>query len=213
MTAVLQAVFFLLLAGAILPPFVPLAGPFSLDDLLPLVAVGGGLLVMPLFRGSGRPNGAEGSGVPRRWGLDGVVLGFVIVVAVGWLSAAASAETMGAFLRLAGRGPGRALFYLALVVTVRFVARDSEGAQRALKWIAGAATLEAVFGLWAYATEYQGPYNTGVVPFSTWSVLSGHVRLQGTFGGEKLPHEAMPIAPNFLAAYLVMSILVTFGLS
>jgi hypothetical protein len=75
-----------------------------------------------------------------------------------------------------------------------------------------AATIESIFCVYAYATEYRGPFGLGVVPFPEWSVLTGQIRVQGTFSGAELHYETSSTSPNFLAAYLVLSIPVTVGL-
>lgn len=181
-----------LLALAVFPPFVPLLGPLSTDDVLPLAAVLIALAALPLWRGP----------LP----LDASVLGFVLLAAWALLSSAVNATTLGDFARLAGRSAGRVLFYQLLIVGARILLGHGRWPRRAVLLLTGAATLQALFAVWSYQTRYSGPYGIGVVSFADWSVLAGQVRAQGTFGGATGQYEANNVSSNFLAGYLVMAL-------
>lgn len=191
-------VFTLLLAAAVFPPFVGLSGPLSVDDLLPLAAAGIGTGCLLFQR--------------RPPAFDATVIGFALLVLVSLTSSAANAESLSDFARLAGRSAGRNTFFLMLIVGARAVLDRDDWPRKALLLVAGAATIEALFCIYAFLTNYQGPYGMGVVGFAHWSVLVGKTRVQGTFGGDMLHYESIPVSSNFLAAYLVLSIPMTIGL-
>lgn len=195
-----------LLAAAIFPPFVGVLGPLSLDDLLPLIAV---LILFPSMLSGGRPS-------------DPVFLGFAFLAAAGLLSAAVNARDLGELLRCAGRGSGRAIFYAMLVHGVQSAfdpdrcARGDATASRIRRAVTSflvvAASIEATFCVLAFVTEYRGPLGLGLADVPEWSVLKGHSRVQGTFGGELGPYDSSSVSANFLAAYLVLVIPPTVAL-
>lgn len=189
----------LLLACAVFPPFIPVAGPLSADDLLAVAGVG---LAVFLAAFSG-----------RRPALDASLVGLAALALVGVISSTANADGLGDFVRLAGRSSGRAVFYAALVVSVRLAFEERSWARIALGVVVAAASAEAVFCLWAYATRYQGPYGLGVIPFPDWSVLYGRARVQGTFSGTVGTYETDATSANFLAGYLVFTIPASLGLA
>lgn len=184
-----------LLALAVLPPFIPLFGPLSLDDCLPLVATVAALFAMLFSR------------EPLR--LDGTVVAFVVLAALGVLSSAANAETVGDFLRYCARSTGRYIFYASLVAAATHLLSRKGWARYGLLAFVCAATLEALICLACYAVKYRGPYGIGVIPFPDWSVLHGSFRVQGTFAGTIGEFENSVVSANFLAAYLLMSTIVT----
>lgn len=191
--------FVVLLAMAVFPPFVPLLGPLSTDDVLPLLAALIVLALLPLHRGP----------LP----IDGTVVGFMALACFAVWSSAWNATTMADFARLAGRSAGRVLFYQVLIVGARVLLGHGRWPRRAMIILAGAATAQALFSIWAYQTRYSGPYGIGVVTFSDWSVLAGRLRAQGTFGGAVSQYEANNVSANFLAGYLVMTIPLSLALS
>lgn len=188
-----------LLVVAIFPPFVPLAGPLSLDDLFPLLAAAIGLPVLFLRR--------------RPAVFDATVFGFALFGVVAIVSSAANANHLSEFLRFAGRSAGRMTFYLCLVLAVRATVGDGKWPYYALMLFVGAATAESLFCVYAYFAKYSGPYGMGVTGFAHWSVLQGKTRVQGTFGGKPGAFEVVISSANFLAAYLLLSIPVSAGLA
>lgn len=195
--APIRVIVMLMITASIAVPFIPLVGPLSIDDLLPLVGVVFAILAMSFMR--------------LRIDFDATLAGFLMLALLGVLSSAANAETMRDFVRLAGRSSGRFLFFLSLLISVRALFRSEKWPRRALAMLIIMATLESAFGLWAYATKFGGPYGLGVVPFPDWSVLKGGVRIQGTFSGAISEFEVDAVSANFLAAYLVMTIPVSFA--
>jgi hypothetical protein len=178
-------------------PFIQMVGPLSVDDLLPLVAVFLGLIALSFMRSRTR--------------FDTTFAMFLVLAILGVLSSAANAETMRDFVRFMSRSTGRFLFFATLTVVVRALFRSDVWPRRALAVLITVATLESAFGLWAYATKYSGPYGLGVFAFPEWSVLKGGVRIQGTFSGDIGEFETEAVSANFLAAYLVMTIPVSFA--
>lgn len=191
--------FILLMTAAIFPPVVPIAGPLSLDDVLPLLATVLALAIM-LFS-------------PRHPRLDATVIAFALLAALGLLSSASNAQSLSDFGRLAGRATGRICFYFALVACTRFLLEKKSWQMRAVTAFVAAATAEAIFCLFAYQTSYRGPYGIGVVPLAGWSVIKGSFRVQGTFSGGANAYEVGSVSANFLASYLVLSAPVTAGLA
>jgi O-antigen ligase len=189
------AAFVALIVLSVAPPFVPIAGPLSADDVLPLVAVliGSALLV----RSRPHPSSVE-------WLLAGFAL-------LGLASSIANADDPATFVRLAARSTGRALFYAALALSASLVIATPERAHRALLALSAVATAESLFGLGALALRYQGPYGIGVQELSKKSHLYGALRIQGTFGGVPGPYEHGVHAANFLAAYLLLGIFATLA--
>jgi O-antigen ligase/polysaccharide polymerase Wzy-like membrane protein len=195
----LRGLFALLLTFAIFLPFIPIAGPFSADDLLPLAGVGLGIAAL-LF--DDEP--------PRA---DATLIGFSLLALFSVISSTVNAESSTEFGRLLGRSLGRTIFYLAVVLTTRGML-PTRRLQHAAVWLfVIAATLESLFAIWAVSARYYGPYGLGVADFGAWSVLKGGVRAQGTFSGALTANETAVGSANFLAAYLVMSVPVTVGLS
>lgn len=198
MPAAIPAIFTALMVGAIFLPFIPLAGPLSADDILPLASALLGLAVVLFSR--------------RKPLLDGAVVGFALLALVGLLSNAANAATFGDFLRLTGRSTGRIVYYVVLIVGTRTILDRGDWPRRALLFLVGAATLEALFCLYAFITDYHGPYGLGIIGFPGWSVLVGKTRVQGTFSGSAVRYEGAAVSANFLAAYLILTIPLTVGL-
>lgn len=186
-----------MISAAIMVPFIPVVGPLSLDDILPLFAVVLAVAVLAFSR--------------QRITFDATIAGFVFLALLGVLSAADNAQSLGDFARLAGRSTGRFIFFAALAVSMRALFRAKHWPERVLFLVMSMATLESLFGLWAFATRYQGPYGLGVVEFPGWSVLKGGVRIQGTFSGAISEFEVDAVSANFLAAYLVMTIPLSFA--
>ncbi len=194
-----SAAFVLLIVAGVFLPFIPMLGPLSADDLLPVSAVGLGGLHLLTSRRALKP--------------DATLFGFAALALFALISSAANAQSIADFLRLSGRSVGRMVFYLVLIVTARDLLCTGGWAQRALRWFALAATVEALFSVVSYALAYRGPYGIGVVNFGSWSVLKGNYRAQGTFGAVTLPYESAAVGVNFLAAYMVLAAPVAFGLA
>jgi O-antigen ligase len=188
-----------LLVGAIFPPFIPLAGPLSADDLLPVLA---------LLLAAG-PVLAAKVALPR----DVTFVGFILLMGVAAISSTANAHDLAELGRMLGRSTFRMAFYLSLIVAVRVLFAGPGWPRRVALAVAGAATLEALFSVGAYLLRYSGPYGLGVVEFAWWSVLKGELRVQGTFGGAKGEFDAMSVSANFLAAYVVLTIPLTAALA
>lgn len=194
-TAALRVLVLVLLAGSVFPPFVPLAGPLSADDLPSLLAVGLAASALLFTR--------------RRITLDATAAGFAALALLGVLSATANAGSFSELARLAGRSAGRCLFFALLITSLRALISRGAWPKVALAVFASAATAESLFCLWALAVKYRGPYGLGVLPFPEWSVLHGSYRVQGTFSGVATEFETEAVSANFLAAYLVMAVPVT----
>jgi hypothetical protein len=193
-----RALFVGLLVLSIVPPFVPIFGPLSLDDLFPLVAVVIGLLFVPFG---------------KRDVFDPAMIGLALLGVAGIVSSATNATSGGDLLRLLSRSAGRVAFYVSLVAAIRVLLDDDRWVRRTLFAFVAAATAESLFGLFAFATRYKGPWGIGVAEIPRWSVLYGHTRVHGTFSGQLLAYENVNASSNFLAAYLLMSIVVTAGLA
>ncbi|MBI4818153.1 MAG: O-antigen ligase family protein [Deltaproteobacteria bacterium] len=188
--------FLVLVPCAVFPPFVGIVGPLSLDDVLPLLAV----LVAAKFV------------VKRQPEPDPTWIGFALLALLGVVSASVNASSLSEWARLAGRSSGRAAFYLALIVGTRAALYDGVWARRGLVALAAAATVEASFCVFAYAFDFRGPLGFGLSDVPDWSVLKGHARVQGTFGGELNAFESASVSANFLAGYLVIAIPPTVAL-
>jgi hypothetical protein len=195
----IRALFIVGIAASIFPPFIPLAGPLSLDDLPPLIAVVLALFTMCFVR--------------ERTIVDATIFGFALLGLAGLISSAANSDGLSEFGRFAGRSAGRTLFAFGLVLGTRALLGDKRWQRAAVFALVIAATVESLFCLWAYQKRYIGPYGLGVADFASWSVLKGEVRVQGTFSGVRLAYEGASVSANFLAAYLIMSIPVTIGLA
>ena len=193
--------FVFFLASAILLPYVPIAGPLSTDDLMPLIAVFLALAVIPFSE-------HKGSNL-----LDVAALLLILLAICALFSSAVNADTPVEFLRMSGKSSGRLIFYFVLIVSARILITNSKQALSALYMVAALATLESLFCIWAYKTQYQGPYGIGIADVPSWSVLKGHVRVHGTFSGALSIHERSQVSANFLASYLILTVPVTFGLA
>jgi O-antigen ligase len=187
---------YLLLAATPLVPNEPVLLGFSLDDVLPLFAVG---LMLPL--------------VPwrrireYRWqpspGTTIACIGVVTMIAAALLSAFLNAGDPFELGRLIVRGAGRLAFLVLIVVAVAILGSTERSRTFSAYAIAGVGTFEAAFGLVAYFVGL--PLNAGLEMARGASVLVGTVpgRISGTIG----------TSPNFIGAILMMSILVTAGLA
>ncbi len=193
----LRVAFILLVTGAIALPFVPIAGPLSTDDLLPLIAVGIGFIIVP-FATDERTT-------------DASLLAIGLLAFLAFVTSGVNATSLGDLVKLAGRSGGRLLFFAAFIISTRAVLDRGRWPQFAVVALAGAATAEAVFCVWAWVAKYHGPYGIGIAEIPGWSVLRGHVRVHGTFSGALKSHELTNVSANFLASYFVLSIPATLG--
>jgi hypothetical protein len=195
-----RAVFIALLVAAIVPPYVSIAGPLSLDDLFPLLGVTLGLAAAAFCR--------------EELVDDPSLAAFAVLGALGLVSSAANSGRTGEFLWLAARSTGRAVFYISLIVSARLVLRDPVWLRRAIHAFAALATLEALFCIWAYVAGYHGPFGFGLADVPTWWTAShGHGRVHGTFAGQTGAFEQDNTSSNFLAAYLLLTIPSTAGIA
>lgn len=196
----IAAIVSILVCSGILLPYVPLVGPLSTDDVMPLLAVAlcGFALVF-----SQRVQ-------PRFPGL--LVCGLLLFAGMILFSAAHNSLSAGDLIRMAGKSSGRLIFFAVLIVCLTHLIDSPSKAKMALWWFMAFATLESLFCIWAYKAQYQGPYGIGIADVPNWSVISGHVRVHGTFSGALSVHEKASVSSNFLASYLVLSIPVTGGL-
>jgi hypothetical protein len=192
-----RAIAAFMISAAIMVPFIPVVGPLSLDDILPVFAVMLGALLLVFSR--------------TKIAFDATIIGFALLALLGVLSAADNAVSLADFARLAGRSTGRFVFFAGMAIIVRALFRAERWPERVLALVITMATLQSLFGLWAFAARYQGPYGLGVVPFPDWSVLKGSVRIQGTFSGAITEFEVDAVSANFLAAYLVMTVPLSFA--
>jgi O-antigen ligase len=85
-------------------------------------------------------------------------------------------------------------------------------AKKGITWLVVLASLEAAFCVFAFVANYHGPYGFGVAEIPSWSVLSGHSRVHGTFSGDLSTFESVRTSSNFLAAYLLITIPLSTGL-
>jgi O-antigen ligase len=187
---------FLLVAATPLVPNQPVLLGFSLDDVLPLFGVG---LMLPLvpwrrirdFRWQPSP------------GTTIAFVGIAIMIAAALLSAFLNAGDPFELGRLAVRGAGRLAFLLVIVVSVAILGSSDRARTFAAHAIAAVGIFESVFGLVAYFIGL--PMQAGLEAARGSSVLAGAIpgRISGTIGS----------SPNFTAAILMMSILVTAGLA
>jgi O-antigen ligase len=177
-------------------PFVELPGlPVSLDDLLPVIVVGAGLLLR--FAG-GRPRFE-----PVTWGL-------ILLAVLNLVATVSAGGTDHDLVRSAARGFGRFLFYAGLVNTVAGVIRNRHDVERMLTSIVIGAVVQGLFCLWAYATGYSGPYGIGVAPTPIWTSLR---RVHGTFASGTSLAGGSPVSANFLSAYLMAAAVLAGGLA
>ncbi|MBI5511514.1 MAG: hypothetical protein HY903_22385 [Deltaproteobacteria bacterium] len=167
-------------------PFVELPHtPLSLDDLLPVVVVGLGL-VWRLF--GGRPR------------FEVVTYGLMIVALLNLGATLGSGGTDAELLRSTARGFGRFLFHAAMLTTVAGVLDGRDDVRRLLRVVIVAAVVQSAFCLFAYATDYTGPFGIGMAPTPMWSTLK---RVHGTFAAGGSWEGGTPVAANFLSAYLM----------
>ena len=194
-TGFLAAGPFLLIAAAPLIPNRSVILGFSLDDALPLLGLA---LMIPLVPWD-RLRAFHWNLAP---GPTIAFLGIATMIAAGILSAIVVAGTPGDAVRLAVRGSGRLGFLLAVVVCVAVIGSTKRSRLFSARVIAAVGTVEASFGLIAYFIGLPGGAG---LEMPRGSVLIGEVpgRVSGTIG----------LSPNFTAAILMMSVLVTAGLA
>lgn len=197
-TVVVRALAILLVVMGVLVPVVPVVGPLTSDDVLPLAGILLTAFSVPRLRG--------------RLVADATLWAFAAFVLATLISSLANAESSGQFIRLVARSGGRLIFYVVLILVVRFLVSRGHWVQRALAAFVCVGTAEALFSVTAFITGYTGPYGIGVVGFRETSVLAGVNRVQGTFGGEQTTVGVAVYNPNFLAAYMVLCLPVTLGL-
>ncbi|MEJ7748650.1 MAG: hypothetical protein WKF56_05075, partial [Candidatus Limnocylindrales bacterium] len=187
--------FLLVAATPLIPNYSVLAG-FSLDDVLPLTGV---LLMLPLLpwrsiRGSPRQL------VP---GPTIALLGIVLMILAGAVSALLNGSEAADLIRLAIRGSGRLLFLLAVAVSAATLGASPLARRFSGHAIALVGTFEAAFGLVAYFVGL--PLQAGLEAVIKSSVLYGAVpgRISGTIGN----------SPNFTGALFIITTLITAGLA
>jgi len=187
---------FLLLAATPLVPNEPVLFGFSLDDVLPLLGLA---LMVPLVPWT-RVRSFAWRPSP---GTTIALAGVVTMIAAGLLSALLNASEPFELVRLVVRGAGRLAFLLLIVIAVTILGSGERSRLFSAQAIAAVGTFEAVFGLVAYFVGL--PLRAGLEATRGASVLTGSVpgRISGTIG----------TSPNFTAAILMMSILVTAGLA
>ncbi len=187
---------FLLLAATPLVPNKPVLLGFSLDDVLPLFAVGLMLPLLPWRRIR-----------TYRWapspGTTIALVGIVTMIGAAIVSALFNAGDAVELGRLLVRGAGRLTFLVVIVVAVAILGSTERSRNFAAYAIAAVGIFEALFGLVAYFIGL--PMHAGLEATRGSSVLYGEIpgRISGTIGS----------SPNFIGAILMMSILVTAGLA
>lgn len=186
---------FLLIAGAPIVPNQSVALGFSLDDVLPVVGL---VLMLPLVPWSRLRSIRWG---PRPGALVALV-GVLVMILAGAVSALLVADGPGDVVRLSIRGSGRMAFLLAVVVCVAILGSDRRLRRFSALAIAAVGSFQAVFGLVAYFVGLPGGAG---LEAPRGSILVGEVpgRISGTIGN----------SPNFTAAILMMSIVITVGLA
>ena len=187
--------FLLIVAAPIVPNYSIVLG-FSLDDALPLLGL---VILLPLVPWSRFRD--------IRWAptLAAAIalVGIAILVVAGLISAVLVGETPGDVVRLAIRGTGRIAFLAVITASVAILCQSPRARRFSTLAIIAVGTFEAAFGLAAYVIGL--PLRAGLeIPGGT-SILVDSIpgRVSGTLG----------ISPNFTAAILMMSILVTAGLA
>ncbi len=187
---------FLLVAATPLVPNQPVLLGFSLDDVLPLAGV---LLMLPMVPWA-RLRSCRWQPTP---GVMIAGIGIATMVLAALLSAFLNAGEPFELFRLGVRGAGRLAFLLLIVVSLALLGSSERSRTFSAYAIAGVGIFEAVFGLVAYFIGL--PQNAGLEGTRTSSVLFNAIpgRISGTIGS----------SPNFTAAILMMSILVTAGLA
>lgn len=179
-----------LVAATPLVPHVPILGGFSLDDVLPLVAVA------MLFR-TLRPEALRRLRPSRI-----VTAGLLLTVGAAVLASAVNAADPVHFVALATRGAGRYVL-LAVVVALTVLAQPPERRTPLVAVsLAILGTAEAIFGLATFVLPMGG---LGLSPTRVHSILYLEVpgRIAGTLG----------ISPNFLGAIFILTIALTAGLA
>jgi hypothetical protein len=187
---------FLLLAAAPLVPNYSILLGFSLDDVLPVLGLA---LLIPLI-----PWTRLGAVAwDPRLGTVIAAVGLGAMIAAGVVSAIFIAGTPGDVVRLGLRGAGRLAFLAAIVIVVAVLAQGWPIRRKSATAMAAIGAIEAGFGLIAYFVGLPGL--AGLEPTRPGTVLFGEVpgRISGTLG----------ISPNFTAAILMITALVTAGLA
>lgn len=187
--------FVLIAAAPLVPNYTILLG-FSLDDTLPLLGLA---MLIPLVPWR-RLRQASWAPPP---GPAVAAVGVGLMVVAGLISATfVGGNPVDAF-RLAVRGPGRVLFLAAVVVVIAVLGSTDRSRAVSARVIAAIGIFEAGFGLVAYFVGF--PLMAGLEATRDSSVLSGAIpgRISGTLG----------ISPNFTAAILMITTLVTAGLA
>ena len=187
---------FLLIAAAPVVPNFSIALGFSLDDVLPLLGL---LILVPLVPWT-RIRDIRWVPMP---GPAIALAGVAILVLAGLISAVLVAETPGDAVRLVIRGTGRMAFLAAITVAVAILGASPRARRFSALAIVAVGTFEGIFGIVAYVIGL--PLQAGLEIPRDSSVLAGSIpgRLSGTLG----------ISPNFTGAILMMSIVVTAGLT
>ena len=187
---------FVLLAASPLVPNYSIALGFSLDDALPLLGL---LMMLPLVPW-GRLRATYWAPTP---GTTIALAGILTMIVAGLISAVLVGGELGDVVRLAIRGSGRWTFLLLIVVCVAVLGSTERSRLFSARVMALVGTFEAAFGLVAYFIGF--PRNAGLEATRQSSVLFGEVpgRISGTLG----------ISPNFTAAILMITILVSAGLA
>lgn len=187
---------FVLIAAAPIVPNYSIALGFSLDDALPVLGL---VMLVPLIPWTRIRD--------IRWGpMPGpaiALVGVAILLVAGLISAVLVGATPGDVVRLAIRGTGRIAFLAAITASVAILCQSARARRFSALAIVAVGTFEAAFGVVAYVIGL--PLHAGLEIPRGSSILAGNIpgRVSGTLG----------ISPNFTAAILMMSILVTMGLA
>ena len=187
--------FLLIVAAPIVPNYSIVLG-FSLDDALPMLGL---VILAPLVPWS-RLRDVRWAPIP---GPAIALVGVAILVIAGLISAGLVGATPGDAVRLAIRGTGRIAFLAAITASVAILCQSPRAQRLSALAIVAVGAFEAAFGLVAYLIGL--PLHAGLEIPRDSSILAGSIpgRISGTLG----------ISPNFTAAILMMSILVTAGLA
>lgn len=149
-------------------PSQPFLGPVAVDEFFPLLAVG--LAGVFIWRWPVLP-------------LDPLSFLLLVLAVLGVVSNVMMTLVHDIPLAVLLRGPGRTVFYMLLLLSIRAASRQL-GPTTALAMLFVVATLEAGLGLAAYVEDYVGPYGEGI--FHTLDPRSlfyatGEGRIVGTF--------------------------------
>src|SRR5687767_9561671 len=101
----ISAIIVLTLVCSVAIPFIPVAGPLSADDALPLAGVVLALISLAFTR--------------SRITINALAAPFLVLAVLGIASSAANADSLSDFARMSARSTGRFLFFWMLVVAVR----------------------------------------------------------------------------------------------